>query len=150
MPRHYSPRWSTRKRGTSRQRGKRFTVKPKRHIKVASVLDKPQQTLVPRTSIKPESEVEIKEAILKVARNQEIDPRTFKELEPLYAKYGKENVMKVYHELDKESGWLGRTFGGYKTLAYKGKDFLREREVHTVPKTRKYSEKELDSLQNTT
>jgi len=38
MPRHYSPRWSTRKRGTSRQKGKRFPIKPRRNIKVASVL----------------------------------------------------------------------------------------------------------------
>ena len=53
MPRHYSPRWLTRKRGTSRQKGKRFPVKPRRHIKVASVLDSQQQMLAPRTPTKP-------------------------------------------------------------------------------------------------
>ena len=49
MPRHHSSGWLTRKHGSPRQKGKRFPIKPRRHIRVASVLDERQQTLAKAT-----------------------------------------------------------------------------------------------------
>ena len=67
MPRHHSPHWLTRTRGTARQRGKRFVVKPRRNIRVASVLDS-QRTLAEYPKTRKYSEKELEDKVWNLVR----------------------------------------------------------------------------------
>lgn len=68
----------------------------------------------------------IKLDILKIATKEDISMKTKEELEPLFRKYGKKNVLKVLEDMRKEHGWLSKTFGKRLTIGYRGKDFLEE------------------------
>ena len=117
MPRHYSLQWLTRKRGTRKQKGQRFPVKPRRHIKVASVLGSQQTLAPPKKTIPSDAQIIMEIEKLQKQHNYAFIPRS-----EVFKRFPDCDSLAVAERINAlvKSGKLEETTKPYGKLGYVG------------------------------